>query len=118
MQNYVENFGKNVIRKFLLENWLEELGGKIVWKEWLKNVVDNSVEKVVGQIRWKSYVEICCRKIVLKNGMEQLNCHFLLLEKLDDQFGEQIYWEIWLNNQVHKLSVNFGEIIGLQNIVE
>ena len=41
-----------------------------------------------------------------------------LLGKLDDQFGEQNLWEICLNNQMHKLGVRFGEIIGLKNIVE
>ena len=40
--------------KFGWKNCVEEFGGKIVWKEWVKNVVENSVEKVVGQIRLKS----------------------------------------------------------------
>ena len=41
-----------------------------------------------------------------------------LLEKVDDYLSEQILWEISLNNQVHKLCVKFGEIIGFKNIVE
>ena len=41
-----------------------------------------------------------------------------LLKKLDEQFGEQIYWEYCLNNPVHKLGVKFGEIIEFKKFVE
>ena len=37
--------------EIVLKNSVEELGGKIVWKECVKSVVENCVEKVVGKIR-------------------------------------------------------------------
>ena len=47
---YVESFGGKVLWNIVLKNWLEDLGGTIGWKEWVKNVVENSLEKVVGKI--------------------------------------------------------------------
>ena len=40
-----ENYGNKVFWKIVLKNWLEELGGKIGCKEWLKNVVEDCVKK-------------------------------------------------------------------------
>ena len=44
-------------------------------------------EKVVGQIRLKSRVDKLGRKVVLKNGMEQLNG-----------------WKNWISNLVNKFN--------------
>ena len=50
----MENFGRKFLWKIMSKNGVKELGGKIVSKEWVKNVVENCVEKMVGKIRLKN----------------------------------------------------------------
>ena len=105
MAKYVENFGRKVLLKIALKNCVEELDGKIWLKGVGENVVENCVEKVVGKIRLKK-VDKFGRKVLLKNCLEQLN------------LVENFYGKVCWNNQVHKLGVQFSEIIGLNNLME
>ena len=53
-----------VFKKNVLKNWLEELGGEIVWKERVENHVKNCVGKVFGkitlQMRWPNLAGKLC----------------------------------------------------------
>ena len=86
LKNLVENYVDNLVRKVM---W--KFCWKIVWKSCVKeNCVKGVSKNVVGQIRLKSKVENFGRKVVLKNGMVQLNG-----------------WKNWITNLVNKFYGKF-----------
>ena len=72
-----------------MKNWLKELGEEIVEKERVNNFVEK--QNWFAKLGWKiKYIDKLCWNIVWKNRIVNI------VEKLDDQFGWQVWYEFFL----------------------
>ena len=85
--------------KVVLQNCVEELGGEIVWKEWVTNFGDNSVKKKwLPILGWKVRQESC-------------------VEKWYGTIELTICWKNWMTNLVNKFNGKFVWTIRCTNWV-
>ena len=109
VHNYVEHFGWNFFLKIVLKIGVKILGGKILWKERVKNVVEKCVVKVVAILGFKvkctNLVGKLCWKIVWSNRIAWKN----LMDNLGDKLNVKFSWD--------KLGVKFVVINGITNLV-
>ena len=106
LKNLVE-YVKNLVKK-LCGKFFEKFCRSVWWENCVKGVSKKCFWKFCSKICWPDYVENEGRKKLQESWVEKwyetIGLEFVF-EKLDDQFGEKFYWEIWLNNQVYKLAV-------------
>ena len=104
-----------------MDNFVEQLGGRVGWENCVKGVVEKCCWKLSGKRCWPDYVEKLSGKIQQKKFIEKLYRTIELTSCWTNWMTilmNRVNGKISLNNQVHTLGVKFGEIIGFTNFVE